>query len=194
MNAFRFIVSAEAREFCNGRAQETMVEYGAYSDIACRIAPKCRVRGRSSERDSDPESHFLHEAIRMRDRIEIAYTLMRIAAGFLFFCHGVQKLFGALGGHRMPLSTMLGAAGLIETVCGLLIIVGLFTSVAAFIASGEMAVAFFLQHAPKGGLPIQNGGELAVLFCFLFLFVAARGAGVWSIDALLPAGLRRIRT
>ena len=130
----------------------------------------------------------------MRDRIEIAYGLMRIAAGFLFFCHGVQKLFGALGGHRMPLSTMLGAAGLIETVCGLLIIVGLFTSVAAFIASGEMAVAFFLQHAPKGGFPIQNGGELAVLFCFLFLFIAARGAGVWSLDALLPGGLRRMRT
>ena len=127
----------------------------------------------------------------MRDRTEIAYALMRIAAGFLFFCHGAQKLFGAIGGHRMPLSTMLGAAGLIETVCGVLIIVGLFTSVAAFIASGEMAVAFFIQHAPKGGLPIQNGGELAVLFCFLFLFVAGRGAGIWSVDAFLPSAWRR---
>jgi len=127
----------------------------------------------------------------MRDRTEVAYTLMRIAAGFLFLCHGVQKLFGALDGHRMPFGTMLGAAGVIETVCGLLIAIGLFTSIAAFIASGEMAVAFFLQHAPKGGLPIQNGGELAVLFCFAFLFVAPRGAGVWSIDAVLPTAPRR---
>ena len=138
-------------------------------------------------------AHFLHKGKHMRDRIEIAYALMRIAAGFLFVCHGVQKLFGALGGHRMPLSTQLGAAGLIETVCGLLFIVGLFTSVAAFIASGEMATAFFLQHAPKGGFPIQNGGELAVLFCFLFLFAAAFGDGRYSVGALVGNGLGRRR-
>src|SRR5262245_36476676 len=102
----------------------------------------------------------------MRDRVEMTYALIRIASGFLFLCHGARKVFGAFGGHQMPLSTLLGAAGVIETVCGSLILLGLATSIAAFVSSGEMAVAFFLQHAPKGGLPIQNGGELAVLFCF----------------------------
>ena len=127
----------------------------------------------------------------MRHRVEITYALMRIAAGFLFFVHGAQKLFGAFGGHKMPIGTQLGAAGVVETVCGALILVGLFTSVAAFVASGEMAVAYFIQHAPKGGLPIQNGGELAVLFCFLFLFAAAYGDGRFSIGTLLGPRLRR---
>ena len=121
----------------------------------------------------------------MRDRVEIAYALMRIAAGFLFLCHGLQKMFGAFSGQQMPPATMLGAAGIIETVCGSLILLGLVTSIVAFVASGEMAVAFFLQHAPKGGLPIQNGGELAVLFCFLFLFASAYGDGRYSVGALL---------
>ena len=97
--------------------------------------------------------------------------------------HGTQKLFGWPGDNPpVELASMMGAAGIIELVCGLLIMIGLLTSWAAIIASGEMAVAFFMAHAPQHPLPIVNGGELAVLYCFLFLYIAASGSGVWSVD------------
>lgn len=112
----------------------------------------------------------------------LAYTLLRIVAGLLFACHGAQKLFGVFGGHRVPIASQYGAAGIIEVTCGLLIALGLVTSIAAFIASGEMAVAYFHVHAPRGYFPIQNGGEPAVLFCFIFLYIATRGAGAWGLD------------
>jgi len=111
-----------------------------------------------------------------------AYAAMRIVVGLLFACHGAQKLFGVLGGHRMPLASQFGAAGIIEFFGGLLIAVGFLTSFAAFIASGEMAVAYFQAHAPRGAFPIQNQGELAVTFCFVFLYIATRGAGTWGLD------------
>jgi putative oxidoreductase len=123
------------------------------------------------------------------------YALLRIVAGLLYACHGAQKLFGVLGGvgsepgMAAPLFSLTGLAGVIEFVGGLCIAAGLFTSVAAFVASGQMAAAYFMAHAPRGFWPIQNRGELATLFCFLFLYVAARGAGVWSLDH----GLRSIR-
>jgi putative oxidoreductase len=109
------------------------------------------------------------------------YALLRIVAGLLFACHGAQKLFGVLGGHQMPLISQMGLAGVIEFGGGLLIAVGFFASVAAIIACGEMAYAYFTVHAPKGTFPIQNAGELAVLYCFLFLYVAARGNGILSV-------------
>jgi putative oxidoreductase len=109
---------------------------------------------------------------------------MRIVLGFLFFCHGIQKLFGFFGGRRVPVASLLGAAGLIETILGALIILGLVTSIAAFVAAGEMAVAYFKAHAPRGTWPIENGGELAVALCFVFLYVAARGGGRFSIDSI----------
>ncbi len=112
------------------------------------------------------------------------YALLRIVAGFLFSLHGVQKLFGALGGQTVELASQMGLAGIIELVGGVLIAIGLFTSPVAFIASGEMAAAYFLAHAPRGLWPIQNGGELAVLYCFVFLYFAAVGSGKWSVDAL----------
>lgn len=112
------------------------------------------------------------------------YALVRIVAGFLFALHGVQKLFGALGGQSVELMSLRGLAGIIELVGGALISIGLFTSPVAFIASGEMAAAYFLQHAPRGFWPIQNGGELAALYCFVFLYFAAVGSGKWSADAL----------
>lgn len=117
------------------------------------------------------------------------FALLRIVAGFLFFSHGIQKLFGALGGfppgqgRAVDLFSKYGLAGIIETVSGLLILVGLFGSLAAFIASGEMAFAYFIAHAPRGRLPIQNGGELAVVLCFAFLYIASQGAGRLSADA-----------
>jgi len=112
---------------------------------------------------------------------EIAYTLLRVVAGLLFAVHGAQKLFGVVGGQKVPLASLFGAAGLIELVGGLLIAIGLFTSWAAFIASGEMAVAYFMVHAKLGFWPVLNKGELAVIYCFLFLFIACRGGGRWSV-------------
>jgi len=111
------------------------------------------------------------------------YALMRFFAGALFACHGAQKLFGVLGGTKQT-DTLMQIAGVIELGAGILIAVGLFASCAAFIAAGEMAVAYFKQHAPGGLWPIINRGELAVLFCFVFLFIASRGSSILSVDAL----------
>jgi len=112
------------------------------------------------------------------------YALLRIVAGFAFAEHGAQKLFGVLGGHAAPLASQFGLAGIIEFVGGILIALGLFTSPIAFIASGEMAWAYFQQHARHGLWPIQNGGELTVLYCFIFLYFAAVGSGKLSIDSI----------
>ena len=121
------------------------------------------------------------------------YALLRLVAGVLFACHGAQKAFGSLGGQKQ--TGLLLVAGAIEVVCGILIGVGLFAGFFAFIAAGEMAVAYFYQHAPRGASPMMqggNGGELAVLYCFIFLFIAASGSGILSIDARRgKAGRRR---
>jgi putative oxidoreductase len=111
-----------------------------------------------------------------------AYSALRIVAGLLFLFHGLQKLFGMYGGQVVPLGSMHWFAGVIELGGGLLIMVGLFTSIVAFICSGEMAAAYFISHFPNAFWPIQNRGELAALYCFVFLFIAARGAGPLSID------------
>lgn len=103
------------------------------------------------------------------------YAALRIVAGALFACHGAQKLFGVLGGNQANLMSQFGLAGVIELVGGLMIAFGILTSIAAFIASGEMAVAYFQAHAPRGTFPIQNGGELAALYAFIFLYIASRG-------------------
>jgi putative oxidoreductase len=113
---------------------------------------------------------------------DVAYALMRIVAGLLFAQHGAQKLFGVLGGTQQLGNPLLLVAGVVELVGGLLVAIGLFASVAAFVASGQMAVAYFMSHAPRGFWPVENKGELAALYCFVFLFVASRGAGKWSVD------------
>ena len=112
-----------------------------------------------------------------------AFPLMRIVLGLMFSCHGAQKLFGVLGGQPMHEGMML-LAGIIEFTGGLLMAIGLFTRVAAFIASGEMAAAYFMAHAPHGFWPIVNKGELAVAYCFVFLYIAAHGAGAFSLDGM----------
>jgi putative oxidoreductase len=109
------------------------------------------------------------------------YPALRIVAGLLFMFHGLQK-FGLLGDEAVALMSLRGAAGVIELVGGLFILIGFLTVPTAFIASGEMAAAYFIAHQPRGPWPIQNGGELAALYCFLFLFVASRGPGGWSVD------------
>ena len=112
------------------------------------------------------------------------YALVRIVVGFLFACHGGQKLLGILAGaeSQMPALVLYPTTG-IELVGGLLIMLGLFTRWAAFVCSGQMAVAYFAVHQLQGVLPIQNRGEVAALYSWVFLFFAARGAGVWSVDA-----------
>ena len=112
---------------------------------------------------------------------DVAYTLLRVVAGLLFAVHGAQKVLGVLGGTKVPLASLFGLAGVIELVGGLLIAIGLFTSWAAFIASGEMAVAYFMVHAKDGFWPHLNKGELAVLYCFVFLYIACRGAGRYAV-------------
>jgi putative oxidoreductase len=113
------------------------------------------------------------------------FALFRFVFGLLFFFHGTQKILGwpamqGMGGGKLPTIPMV--AGIIELVCGFLIIIGFFTGLAAFIASGEMAVAYFMAHQPHGLDPLSNKGESAVLYCFAFLFIATHGAGIWSVD------------
>ncbi|HEY7169542.1 MAG TPA: DoxX family protein [Vicinamibacterales bacterium] len=121
------------------------------------------------------------------------FTAMRIVFGLLFLMHGMQKLFGVLGGTAAGPTTMLGVAGIIETIGGPLIMIGLLTRATAFICAGEMAAAYFLVHQPRAAWPIQNAGEPAVLFCFAFLYFAVRGGGTWSLDAARPAAADRRR-
>ncbi len=117
-----------------------------------------------------------------------AYSLMRIVAGFLFAFHGAQKVLGLLGDPAMspPVGSEMWVGGVIELVAGFLILIGLLTPFFAFLASGEMAVAYFQFHwkfvFDNNFFPIVNHGELAVVYCFLFLFIATRGAGKWSVD------------
>ena len=111
------------------------------------------------------------------------YALMRIVFGFTFLFHGTQKLLGfPIPQPEMP-AAMLYAAGSIELVGGALIMIGLMTSWAAFVASGFMAAAYWMAHGMNGLLPIENKGELAVVYCFAFLFISAHGAGMWRVDA-----------
>ena len=112
-----------------------------------------------------------------------AYAILRIVVGLLFLCHGLQKVFGLFGGTSVPLLSLLGVAGIAEIIGGALITLGFFTGTVAFILSGEMAVAYFMGHFPAGFWPIQNQGEPAVLFCFIFLYMATQGSGIWSLDA-----------
>jgi putative oxidoreductase len=117
-------------------------------------------------------------------------SILRIVVGFLFSLHGMQKLLGLFGGMggsgaTAPFASLLWVAGGLEMVGGLLILVGLFTAPVAFILSGEMAVAYFMMHFPQGFLPIRNGGELAVLYCFVYLYLCVAGPGPLSADALV---------
>jgi len=113
------------------------------------------------------------------------YNLMRFAFGILFWFHGAQKLFGWFGGQKVELASLMGLGGVIEFVGGLLIATGLLTQIAAFICAGQMAVAYLMFHADKALFPIQNQGELALLYMFGFLYIMAHGAGLWSLDAYI---------
>lgn len=114
-------------------------------------------------------------------------SVMRIVIAFLFMQHGGQKLFDfpvAKAGPALELFSLMGLAGALELFGGLLLLLGLFSRPVAFVLSGQMAVAYFMAHAPRGFWPIANQGELAVLYCFVFLYLAAAGGGPWSLDRL----------
>ena len=118
----------------------------------------------------------------------LSHALLRIVSGLLFACHGAQKLFAAFGGFggtpgaTAPMFSLLWIGGVIELIGGALIALGVRTQIAAFVCSGQMAVAYFLFHQPKGPLPIQNGGELAVLYCFGFALIACLGPGPFTLE------------
>ena len=122
-------------------------------------------------------------------------AIFRIVVGLLFIAHGTQKLFGfppspMPGGPVDPFTT-LGVAGMIELIGGTMIILGLLTRPVAFLLAGEMSVAYFRVHYPRGLFPINNGGELAVLYCFAFLYLMVAGAGAWSLDAMISRNRHR---
>jgi putative oxidoreductase len=122
---------------------------------------------------------------------DTAQGILRIVAGFIFSMHGAQKLFGLFGGFdgqggTVEIASLFGVAGILEVVGGFLIIIGLFTRPVAFILSGEMAYAYFTAHLPRGGFwPLENGGEPAALYAFIFLFFAAAGSGAFAVDRIL---------
>jgi putative oxidoreductase len=121
----------------------------------------------------------------------IVLSVLRIVAGLLFLEHGAIKLLGFPPGSPMPMPpalTLLWFAGLIELVGGALIAAGLFTRSAAFLCAGEMAVAYFMGHAPHGFFPANNMGDAAILYCFIFLYLCAAGPGPWSLDAMRSRG------
>lgn len=127
--------------------------------------------------------------------IEVMRSVLRIVAALLFVQHGSAKLLHvpvqAMFAH-LHLMSLMGVQGVIELVGGGLLAIGLFSRPVAFILSGDMAVAFFMAHFPKSWLPILNGGDLAVLFCFTFLYLCVAGPGPWSLDALLDSRKRGI--
>lgn len=113
-------------------------------------------------------------------------SLLRIVAALLFLSHGIVKLFGFPAGAapgKVPLASLFGVAGVLEVVGGGLVLIGLFTRPVAFLLSGQMAIAYFMVHSPKGFYPVLNGGEGAIMFCFVFLYLAAAGPGPLSLDA-----------
>ena len=118
------------------------------------------------------------------------YAIFRIVFGFVFMLYGTQKMFDwpSSGRPASALGGLMLVAAIIELGCGLLIMVGFFSGIFAFIASGQMAVAYFMTHQPNGAFPVQNGGVASVLFCFAFLYVASRGSGVWSVDSIFRSG------
>lgn len=128
---------------------------------------------------------------------EYFYAILRIVVGLLFVLHATQKFFaypplpkGVSMGDQLP--PLLLFAAILELVCGLMVLFGFFASIGAFIASGEMAVAYFMGHFPNGFWPHTNNGEPAVLFCFVFLYIAAKGSGLWSVDSLRGAPAAKV--
>lgn len=115
----------------------------------------------------------------------VTHVTLRIGAGLLFMEHGLQKLFGMFGGTVMPLASQLGIAGVLELVGGILLVAGLLTRPVAVVLLAEMLVAYMQAHAPRGAWPVQNAGELALLYALVFAYLAANGPGPFSLDSVI---------
>ena len=124
--------------------------------------------------------------------VAVAHTLLRIGVGLLFMQHGLQKLFGLLGGRPVALASQMGVAGILELVGGALLVIGLFVRPVAAILVLEMLAALVMVHLPRGGAPIQNGGELPMLYALSFIVLAVSGAGPYSADAAMRRTGRRV--
>lgn len=124
----------------------------------------------------------------------LALNALRIVSGFLFFQHGAAKLWGWFDGSVVQFPELVFWAGVIEFFGGILILLGIGTRAMAFLASGTMAVAYFLAHAPQGFWPYENGGTSAILYCFIFLYITVRGGGSFSIDGLLARRAAKDKT
>ncbi len=123
----------------------------------------------------------------LADHRDTAYALLRIVAGFLFFCHGIIAVAYLLGeGTPYSPAWLYNTAGIVELVTGALILAGYQTRIAAALASIQMLIAYFYRHQPEGLLPIENDGELALVYCIVFAFLATAGSGKWSVDACCP--------
>src|SRR5688500_3131536 len=139
--------------------------------------------------NADIDAPIVTRTTHGRDFAPAALAILRIGAGLLFMQHGLQKLFGMFGGFggtpgaTAPIDSLMGVAGILELVGGALLVAGLFVRPVALILLVEMVVAYFYSRLPQGGVPIQNGGELALLYALIFAFLAARGAGPVSVDA-----------
>jgi putative oxidoreductase len=122
----------------------------------------------------------------------MALSLLRIVSGLIFLAHGTQKFLsfpaGDMAGSGLAFANPGAYAGIVELVCGFLIAIGLFTRPAAFLASGTMAVAYWIAHFPRDFFPVNNMGDAAILYCFVFLYICAAGPGPWSVDAWRSAG------
>ncbi|MBI1972416.1 DoxX family protein [Candidatus Woesearchaeota archaeon] len=129
-----------------------------------------------------------HQIHHLREQLEdFLYCLFRIFIGFLFFSHGAQKLFGWFGAQNpQPLFSLMGVAGIVEVITGILIFIGLWTRIAAFFAAGEMVIAYLMVHASQGINPLVNKGELALLFFAAFLVLIVYSSGKWSLQQLFP--------
>ena len=119
-------------------------------------------------------------------------SLLRFVAGLSFMQHGLSKLFGFPAAAPAHMTSLVVAAAIIEVLGGLLVCVGLFARLAAFIMSGEMAIAYFTVHFPKSFFPILNGGDLAIMYCFVFFYIAVAGGGAWSLDRLIAGPRSRL--
>ncbi len=149
--------------------------------IGCVHALRCpsAISGGTSVNSTTSNSFFWTKAS------PALLSILRIITAFLFIPHGAEKLFGWLGGTQVHLMSLMGLAGVLEFFGGLLVLIGLATRPVAFILAGEMAFAYFLAHSPANFWPILNGGSMAIMFCFTFLYLSAAGAGPWSVDRLL---------
>jgi putative oxidoreductase len=191
----RPIAGVSAQDVRPGNRTVRMQGGGASGETA-RFAPGARPGGYLRRVDRTREDYIVlvdredTTAGRATDTQAVLLSVLRAVVGFLFICHGVSKIFGVLGGSMgsgkaAQMGSLLGYSGIIEFAGGILLLVGLFTRATAVVIALEMAIAYLKVHIPRGPWPIMNRGELAVVYCFLLLYMASVGGGPWSLDRVI---------